>query len=195
MLCWPRRSPRSASRRLPGGERRSSSRTAASIIRTFARARHWICHGKLRRSSRRPARACHTDSMRSANSGAMGALPSSARSSSPHSTPGCSAAGMGRGSSKRMRRRILPECSGRCTPRPATPPARAPPSMHPCSDLAPVIVDYFHTIRITIPQTRRRCTSLRTPRSRRSPCGRWLADGRGSPPRASPRGTCRGPEA
>ena len=45
ILCWPRRSPRSASRRLPGGERRSSSRTAASIIKTFARARRWICNG------------------------------------------------------------------------------------------------------------------------------------------------------
>ena len=54
---------------------------------------------------------------------------------------------------------------------------------------------YPAILRITIPQTRRRCAGLRTPRSRRSPCGRWLADGRGSPPRGSPRGTCRGPEA
>lgn len=54
---------------------------------------------------------------------------------------------------------------------------------------------YPGILRITIPQTRSRCADLRTPRLWRSPCDRWLVDGRGSPPCGSPRRTCRGPEA
>ena len=45
MLCCPRRLPRSRSRRLAGGERRSLSRTAASITKSLARARGCSCNG------------------------------------------------------------------------------------------------------------------------------------------------------
>ena len=48
MLCCPWRSPRRASNRLPGGARKSSSRPAASINRSFIRARCWIDAGRPR---------------------------------------------------------------------------------------------------------------------------------------------------
>ncbi len=48
MLCCPRRLPRSSSGRLPGGERTSLSRTAASITKSLARARGCSCNGSPR---------------------------------------------------------------------------------------------------------------------------------------------------
>jgi hypothetical protein len=48
MLNWPRRLPRSASNRFPGGTRRSSMSDAASIITSLARARRWTCCGRPR---------------------------------------------------------------------------------------------------------------------------------------------------
>ena len=48
MLCCPHQLPRSTSRRLPGGGRRSLSRTAASITRSLARARGCGCEGSPR---------------------------------------------------------------------------------------------------------------------------------------------------